>query len=158
MCNHSWETFKSVAVSCVKQVSDVPACVFQYFCNSSPSLALIPSSRIQKFSAYPCNHSKQNWMNYPLWKKLLKLWSSWGVARQRESTGSHLNSGKKDQHYTVNSTNSLSVVGSRAIFQVISAMPHHHPFVQKQGRKVRFLQLSEDHCFPLQKKSLLVCS
>ena len=37
--------------------------------------------------------------------------------------------------------NSLSVVGSRANFQVISMMQSK----QKQGRKVRLLQLSEDH-------------
>ena len=37
-----------------------------------PSLMLTVSSRTQQFSASPNNHSKQNWMNYPLWKKLPK--------------------------------------------------------------------------------------
>ena len=31
MCNQSWATFRSVAVSYVKHGSDVPACNFQYF-------------------------------------------------------------------------------------------------------------------------------
>ena len=32
MCNQIWVTFRSVAVSCVKQGSNVPAFDFQYFC------------------------------------------------------------------------------------------------------------------------------
>ena len=39
---------------------------------SNPSLALAVSFRTQQFSASPSNHSKQNWINYPLWKKLPK--------------------------------------------------------------------------------------
>ena len=34
--------------------------------SSNLSLALIVSSRTQQFSVSPSNHSKQNWMNYPL--------------------------------------------------------------------------------------------
>ena len=40
--------------------------------SSNPSLGLTESSRTQHFSASHSNHSKQNWMNYLLWKKLLK--------------------------------------------------------------------------------------
>ena len=90
------------------------------------------------------HHSKQNWMNYPLWKKLP---SNKAVEeRQRAgSTGFHERSGKmEDQHYSVSSTNSLSIVQSRANFQVISAMLSSLP-LQKQERKVRLLQQSGDH-------------
>ena len=55
-------------------------------------------------------------------------------------------SGKKeDQHYTVSSTNSLSVVESWAIFQDCPPRCNHHHLVQKQGRKVRFLQILGNH-------------
>ena len=39
---------------------------------SNPSLVMTVLSWTQQFSASPSNHSKQNWMNYPLWKKLPK--------------------------------------------------------------------------------------
>ena len=51
-------------------------------------------------------------------------------------------SGKKeDQHYTVSSANSLSVVESWAIFQDCPPRCNHRHLVQKQGRKVRLLQI-----------------
>ena len=57
-------------------------------------------------------------------------------ARQQKSTGFHQSSRKKvDQHYTVSSTNSLSVVGSRANFQVISAMQSLSPCTKRRGEK-----------------------
>ena len=67
----------------------------------------------------------------------LKPLSSWGVLRQRESTGFHQSSGKmEDQHYTVSSTNFLSIVGSRANFQVIFAMQSSSPCAKtEKGEK-----------------------
>ena len=38
----------------------------------NPSLALTVSSWTQQLSASPSNYSRQNWINYPLWKKLPK--------------------------------------------------------------------------------------
>ena len=67
------------------------------------------------------------------------------MARQRESTGFHRSSRKKeDQHYRVSSTNSLSVIGSSTNFQDISAMQSSSPCTKTMG-KVRLLQKSRDH-------------
>ena len=41
-----------------------------FWVTSNPSLALTVSSRTQQFSTSPSNHSKQDEMKYPLWKKL----------------------------------------------------------------------------------------
>ena len=70
-----------------------------------------------------------------------------------------LRSGKmEDLHYTVSSSNSLSVVGSRANFQVISAMQSSSPCSKTREKSQIAPTIRGSLCSPSQEKFLFVCS
>ena len=85
-------------------------------------------------------------------KAIEHLWSG-------KATGVNQSSEKEeDQHYIVSSTNSLSVVESRANFQEISMMQSLSPWTKTREKSQIAPTIRGSLCSPSQEKSLLMCS